>query len=407
MEHLTAPEIKATQSTTFLDGFRGLSALYIVIHHARYLLHEGYSEGYQLHPQLYNALQKAGMYGLALFGYGHQMVLFFFVLSGFVIHLRYAKQLKAQSLSARFDVGHYFWRRARRLYPPLLFALALTFALDQWGMHLGFAVYGGHTPSVLINSTIHPDHRIGTFLGNLMFLMDRHIAGQAQNYVPVFGTDDPLWSLRYEAWFYSLYPIFWWMTRRSTVISTTSMLVLFGLSFVPGIWPVMLLRDIFEMMLVWWLGALLAEIYAGRLSIRWKWLVPLMLSPVAMALHPGAAIESVLWGLGFCGLISAGFALQEAGWTLRPINRLQFLGDMSYSLYVMHMPILVFVSGWLMTRTPDGTLPHHFGPMMLICAGVLVFAYAVHWIVEQPFIRSSGKKRVSPQLEVLVSAARA
>jgi peptidoglycan/LPS O-acetylase OafA/YrhL len=73
----------------FLESLRGLAALYVVIHHARWFLWEGYSKGYLKHPEAFNYFNKALMYFFSLFVYGHEMVVFFFVLSGFVIHLRY------------------------------------------------------------------------------------------------------------------------------------------------------------------------------------------------------------------------------------------------------------------------------------------------------------------------------
>ena len=87
----------------FLDGFRGLAAFYVMVGHARWLLWEGYSQGFQKHPESYTAINKALMYFFSLFKYGHEAVLFFFVLSGFVIHLRYAKRIAEQGASAKFD----------------------------------------------------------------------------------------------------------------------------------------------------------------------------------------------------------------------------------------------------------------------------------------------------------------
>src|SRR5919205_40528 len=117
-------------SLLFLDGLRGLAALYVVAGHARWLLWEGYSEGFLAHPGQYTGLGKLLVYASALLRYGHEAVLFFFVLSGFVIHLRYSRQLRAGNGESRFDWRSYVWRRAKRLYPPLLFALILTAVFD-------------------------------------------------------------------------------------------------------------------------------------------------------------------------------------------------------------------------------------------------------------------------------------
>lgn len=88
-------------------------------------------------------------------------------------------------------------------------------------------------------------------------------------YVPVFGCNGPLWSLKFEWWFYMIYPAFWWVNRRSLALVTGLLTALFAASFLPH-WPVLLLRDVFSTMLAWWLGALLAEILGGRLKWRWE-----------------------------------------------------------------------------------------------------------------------------------------
>src|ERR1700722_10771871 len=82
------------RSTLFLDGLRGLAALYVAMHHAFWLLQEGYTAGYLAHPAAYSRAQKiVALASSSIFRLGHEAVLFFFVLSGFVIHLRYARRI--------------------------------------------------------------------------------------------------------------------------------------------------------------------------------------------------------------------------------------------------------------------------------------------------------------------------
>jgi hypothetical protein len=42
----------------FLDGARGLAALYVLIGHARWLLWEGFADGYLKHPEQYPFFSK-------------------------------------------------------------------------------------------------------------------------------------------------------------------------------------------------------------------------------------------------------------------------------------------------------------------------------------------------------------
>jgi peptidoglycan/LPS O-acetylase OafA/YrhL len=322
---------------------------------------------------------------LSIFRYGHEAVIFFFVLSGFVIHFSYAKKLHTQRGNARFDGASYLVRRARRLYPPLLFAMLLTVGLDRWGMAMRFPIYFASTPYPLINTSIHPDHSALTAIGNLLFLME--------SWVPSWGTDGPLWSLHFEWWFYMLYPVLWWLTRRSIVLSSSVVLVMFLLSLLPGGWPLPGFAahgvpQIFCALLTWWLGAVLASIVAARAKAWLPWLATLTPLLVAVPMLTGEHSWTIdtLYGLGFTGLLALCLWLRELGWSLHWLERLKPFGDMSYTLYITHFPILVFLSGWLMSRSPDTALPTHFGWILAGSLFAMAFAYAAHFAVEKPFL---------------------
>ena len=80
-----------------------------------------------------------------------------------------------------------------------------------------------------------------------------------------------------------------------------------------------------------------------------------------------------VWAAGFAGLIAAGFAWQERGGSLFVLEQLRPLGDCSYTLYVIHVPIVMFISGWLMSRSPTGALLTSFA-WTLLPAVIIPFA---------------------------------
>src|SRR5258706_3599873 len=96
----------APPGTRFLDGLRALAALYVLMHHAVRLMRN------ETRP-------NAGGWAIVLkimgivFQHAHFAVVFFFVLSGFVIHLRFAGELRDDPLGARFDWIDFVARRAR------------------------------------------------------------------------------------------------------------------------------------------------------------------------------------------------------------------------------------------------------------------------------------------------------
>jgi peptidoglycan/LPS O-acetylase OafA/YrhL len=354
--------------------------------HARWLLWEGYSEGYVKHPEQYSAVNKLLMYFFSLFKYGHEAVLFFFVLSGFVIHLKYAFNYNKPE-PAPFQYGDYLKRRAKRIYPPFIFALLLTMALDSLGRSLHYNIYDSTTPYALINENISMNSwSLKTFLGNLVFLY--------RTYVPVYGTNGPAWSLKFEWWFYMLYPLFLLMGRKKIMWPTLLMVVLFVLSFFP-VWPERLLQDVFSMMLTWWLGVLLAEVYAGRL--RWKFSYVSLCALVVLLVPVWKSMGNVLYDLCmaflFTGMIAA--CLHFSGTTVvRLLGKLKPLGDFSYTLYIIHFPILILLSGWTMSRH-GGQLPVGFSYVMLGAVVTVVAAWCVHFLTEKPFLSRRPKLQVA------------
>jgi peptidoglycan/LPS O-acetylase OafA/YrhL len=355
----------------FLDGLRGLAAFYVVVGHARWLLWEGFSN-FQGHNEQYVWWDQVLAYGLVAFRYGHEAVLFFFVLSGFVIHLRYAKKWR-EDASVPFDWLNYLKRRVRRIYPPFLLSLVLAFLLVLIGRQAGFSIYRAATPYPLINQNIQPAIDFQTLLGNLGFLMG--------TYVPVFGTNGPLWSLKYEWWFYMVYPLSAVLNRRNIYPATVLVLFLFMASFSPAYWPVKLLQEVASLLLSWWLGVLLAEVWVGRIRLHWGYLM--LLTPVlslgllGTGQHP--VVNDTFCALGFMGLLAFCFWLQIQGVQLIALDRLKWLGDCSYTLYIVHFPVLVWLSGWVIQS--KGQLPAHFWYVM-----VVILAWLLHFVVEKPFV---------------------
>ncbi|MCC7207001.1 MAG: acyltransferase [Anaerolineae bacterium] len=380
----TASPTRRARNVPFLDSLRGLAAIYVLFVHARWLLWEGFISGYFQHSDVYPPLAKVVVYLLLGLSWGSQVVLLFFVLSGFVIHLPQALRRAESGVGAPLHWPTYYRRRAMRIYPPFLFALALTFVVDRAGMAAGLPVY--FEPTIL-NLDFRPAHDLGTLVGNLAFTMTV--------YVQPFGTNGPFWSLMYEWWFYMLYPLFWWIARRSFGRATALMVGLYALSFFPTLWPLELARVVFGRMILWWLGVILAEIYAGNVRLRLSRLALLMLlavplAPLEIFATPSTpqlrSLADLAWAAVFVGLIAGLLAWRNRGGSLRLLEALQSLAPFSYTLYVTHFPIQLFLCGLLIRQAPDGRLPSDVR-WIFIGAGIcIVVAYAAHFLVERPFL---------------------
>ena len=375
MSILKQSPVKTTASinTSILNGIRGLAALYVLIGHARWLLWEGYKEGYLLHPQSYNQASKILVSLLAFFGKGHVAVILFFVLSGFVIHYSIIKREKN-----KLDILDYFKRRFLRIYPPLLFCMLLTLVLDLTGKYIyGYSIYFQSTPVPLINENIISNLNWITAIGNLLMVQGI--------YTHVWGTNGPLWSLMYEWWFYMLYPCIFYLYKKNRYLSYAVVWLLFIIAS-NGLFDNKLASAVFNYLLCWSLGALLADVLLERISLHW-FIVPLVICLIELCIKGDSpVIIDTLTGFVFTALLFALLKFKALFSLHRVFDWFNLLGDYSYTLYVIHLPILVMINGIVLNLTGN-KMPQNFYIMFISIAFVLAVAYLVHFFTEIPFRR--------------------
>lgn len=352
-----------------LDLLRGLTALYVVVHHARWLLWMGTEEFAQTDPSVFGRALAAAS---SLFRFGALPVMLFFLISGFCIHYRQATALvtadrgQSPALLTLLEPRGYAWRRLRRIYPPLLAALGLTALLDAIGASLNPAYYFGNTRYATIDYYLFSgvDH-VGpaTLLGNLLI--------QGNLAVPTYGTNVALWSLSLEAWYYLAYPLLLWLRLRIgpgplvAAVGAISLIGTIGLEQAPET-PIAWLFRIAVYWIVWVGGLLLAEWYvAVRRSRLVLALLTITSALVFLALAINHQVEYILlplgihayaWSLGlftFLALLLFGLPARARHALESLAGRLRFSGDLSYSLYLVHTPWLALLSAWWLTTRPQ------------------------------------------------------
>ncbi len=370
-----------------LDGLRGLAALYIVAHHARIDLWEG----------SHRALASGGFAAVLAYvtvplRYGAEVVLLFFLLSGFVIHLRQARCL-ARGEAPSFRALSFFRRRAMRLVPPLLFALLLTAGLDAAGSRATPSLYDAYAGG----------RSAFAFGANALFLQ-----GFA---APTFGSNSALWSLSYEMMFYALYPLL--LVARVRFGAR----VAFGATFAAGAAGIAahlavpaIGWTIAPYFAIWSLGALIAEAFATGVPLR----QPIVLLAAGAALMlpslvaPGAldpTVQSAIFAAGLA-LIMLVFVLHPQGrGPAVALARLRGLGARSYTLYVVHTPLLVCLGAlWLRWRGP---FPESGWLMPAGVAAAVALAFAVAPFVELPFSARAKRRTGTTQITSRHSGLRA
>jgi peptidoglycan/LPS O-acetylase OafA/YrhL len=331
------------QRLTSLDALRGVAALSVVVWHWQHFfaIDGDWMEGWRRDMQPLFWLLKP------LYVQGWAAVDLFFVLSGFVFFWLYGEQIRACTIG----VGRFAQLRASRLY-PLHLVLLLAVALGQylfWRMNEGFFIYDA-------NDLPH-------FLAQL-FLVQNWYFDAPQSF------DGPAWSVSLEC---LLYAVFFVCCRWLGVRAGWRALAV-ALFAVPLIW-----RDehIARGFIGFFMGGAMVGVWQalrrharvrliGRgfaLAALGGWTVLLLLlygdSPLVAG---GEGNEGFLlaFDLGLCPLTVLALALNERG-ADRPL--LGFLGDISYSTYLLHFPMqlalallagaldwtpLVFMQGWVM-----------------------------------------------------------
>jgi peptidoglycan/LPS O-acetylase OafA/YrhL len=312
---------------TQLDGLRGIAALVVVIFHLSLI-----AQPYLDTKSTGDAWWWLSETPLRLATDGTQAVLLFFVLSGLVVAL---PALRAGI--TKFSWKKYFASRFLRLYIPawgaLVLASILIFCIPR--------ASGNVTSNFWLDTTNAKSVQFTTFLQNATLMK----VGNA--------TDNVLWSLRWEIIFSALLPLFVLaavLIRRSWIAFGLAMVGCVALTIGD---PVHANAAFY--LPVFMMGTLMAsrleaiQEWSARRSRRF-WIVALGTSLFFMvatqiflfAAPSGSPVFGMLWslvGVGAAGIIlcAIGFASFENFLNTRVS---QFLGKISFSLYLIHVPII-------------------------------------------------------------------
>ena len=381
---MIAPPVRAPRlrlHLEYLDSLRGLSALYVAACHA-YLMYAAdfATEGLR-------SASGALLVGTSWVLFGRAAVAVFIVLSGYCLMLPVV-----QSPRQRWKVTFwsFMWRRAWRILPPYYGALACSAGLILLVPALG-------DPSIREWHKSFPAFSTGSVVSHLLLV---------HNYFPEYqyAINHPLWSIATEWQIYFLFPLLLWIGKRQgefsivvTAGAITVALNLYLLNFSPqhNPWPPHFIGLFgFGMACAAWSfpGASTAPLDAQRW--RREALVLLGAGALACVVFIGTRQQQVPDLLVGGGVGCAMVFLTNAVLTgsrpiaLRVLERpsLVALGNFSYSLYLLHAPLLA--GFYLLARSLNLT-PLAF-QVFIIGIGLpatVAACYAFHLVFERPFIQ--------------------
>jgi peptidoglycan/LPS O-acetylase OafA/YrhL len=366
---------------TYFDLFRGLAALMVLLHHCQHFLfithkHEELST---LNPWL------ASFYFLSLFG--RESVMVFFVLSGFFISSSVLRSWENEQWSWR----DYLLKRMSRLYIVLIPALLLTIFWDQLGIALFSAtgIYQGTNEQVHQSVGFHPQQTLGLqfLVGNLLFLQGINFPSLGLTPFPVFGSNEPLWSLSYEFWYYLLFPIGLCIVSSKISYRKKFIFAILGAGIVLFIG-----RYITYYFLVWLLGAAISlarplnfinteKRVNGFILLTFTLFASFLLYSHRLPPDPRFPHEFILGAL-FAGFMYALLHKKENKKNTLQERLSKKLASFSYTLYLVHYPPLIFFEAWLYST--GHWLPGYdqFSLLAIAFLGLLGYAYFISRITE-------------------------
>jgi peptidoglycan/LPS O-acetylase OafA/YrhL len=275
----------------------------------------------------------------------------FFVISGFVIT---GLLLREQAGEGRIDLRRFYTRRFLRLTPALVVMVVVTILVA----------------SLLLSPLGPQDVTYNTALGALLLFANYAAARYTGDYFDVAADLNPLlhtWTLSLEEQFYLVFPVllvlgFWLAARRRG-------------RWVGGLVAALAVAS-FVVALVGWAGIVIPVIpegflgFYGPLGRAWEFAAGALLALAIPALRPlSRAVATLLTLAGIAAIVATVFLVSgELGFpgpaTLAPVlgtvlviwggttaNRAsevlalrpaRALGDLSYSWYLWHWPVIVF-----------------------------------------------------------------
>jgi peptidoglycan/LPS O-acetylase OafA/YrhL len=355
-----------SSASLLFDLLRGLAALIVVFEHWRNIFFVDYQQ-----------LPKHSALLLPLYilsGAGHQAVIVFFLLSGFFI----GGSVLSSTAKNRWVWSDYLLRRFVRLWIVLIPALLLAACWDWSGIRMGHApgLYHGDVANHMIaNVEMHLSPRI--FLANLFFLQTILAS--------TFGSDGALWSLANEFWYYLLFPLGFFAIRKSTKLVPRIVCVVLFLAA-----AVLTHGGILNSFPIWLAGVALVKIPAPKFAARRAGLIRILASIVYVPiffglsrLHglPSLANDYVLTVVSFGYLWVLLSAKSRHGQGAKE-GATRGLARFSYTLYAVHIPLLVFLASLMVGDNRWLPTAAHLGMGVAPFVAVIVYAYAIAFCTE-------------------------
>jgi len=357
-----------------IDGLRFVAIASVLLYHIHIFLRDKNLNPYQLNADKTYAPNFIinGSLGVELF----------FVISGFILGLFFAKAYKKDK-----TVNHksYFVRRLTRLEPPYILAMFLLF--------LG---------SVFVVKNLTFGEASRSLIASIFYSHNFVYPGEFPKLMAA------AWSLEVEVQFYLLAPllglIFKW--KNSVQRRITLILGIFLFATIPHLFPLHFV-SIYDFMEYFLLGFLITDLFTDDSKTQGKWnpmlgtISIILLLYLYFNLKPNAddLNQTILYNCLQLPLLFGVFYLSILK-AVVPFLKLRWLtniGGACYSIYLLHFPIISMVGNIVVkNKCTENKLMDNliFGTILLITSLVISGVYFL--LIERPCMDKNWFKKFLP-----------
>lgn len=337
-----------------INILRGIAAFGVFWYHQQY----GRVLAQHMHEPLFNLTDSFGStYAVPLF----------FLISGFCIHLSNVKSI-AENKSLNLEA--YFIKRFKRIYPPYLIALLFSLFVD-WITQ----------PSFYLNVKDLFIH---------LFVLQGFYEKSFNSINLVF------WTISIELAFYILYPIFFYLRKKYRLKSSLTII------FITSITSIIVIGNFENITLVerylvtnlwfgWCMGAFIADRLFLNSEFKWGKFLSILYPMIAilyLMVHlnklPYLITDSLNILLWIGPLV---YICSLENWLRKhyslPICLLTSLGLLSYSLYLLHQPLIALKNFVILRYFPSSLSPL----LQVLGLPAIIMICWLHYLkIEKPFM---------------------
>ena len=331
LPHRPAPDGRVTRrlslnTSLYLDALRLAAAFAVFLGHSKVL----FFPALRLGP---------------LFGQAREAVAVFFVLSGFVI--RFVTEEKEG------DWTSYLVARCSRIYSVALVAVVLTLVADKIGSSWNAAYYD--SLDFYVPASLGSALQYLTFTNQLWF---SHV---------IYGTDEPYWSLGFEVWYYVLFALAVFLPSRARIAAITLWLFICGpkiAAYLP-LWLIgVAAYGAYSSYAPKWRRATACAVYVSTFPLYAA--ICFVLSKQTGNMYTTYDLLQEILNLGYFTaiglLVAVNILAFDAVAGPRPVlgakaaKTLRWLAGASFTLYLMHQPLLIMISSLIPSSRTSATV---------------------------------------------------